>query len=462
MPLPLSRALIVVFAGLALAAPAADRPNFLIVLADNVGRDWFSCYGAPQVRTPHIDRLAATGVRFEHFYSTPLCSTTRVELLTGRYGLRTGWHTHHDSALYGGDGFDPKRELTWARALHDAGYATVVTGKWQVNDLYAEPDAIQRHGFDEHLVWTGARPGTGTADARWRAAGQVMGTREYESRYWDPVVFRNGRREVLAGQFGPDAFLDFLVDFIARNKTKSFVAYYATPLPALAAVPTPISPDKNASELQMFDGMVRYLDLQMGKLEEALTRLGLRENTVILFAGDNATPVRLTGPTAKVRERGGVRLMTEFDLDMPLIVNCPGRVPARRTTDALVDVSDVFPTLLSLAGVPLPRDITLDGRSFAGLIDGAESYAPREWMFGQYGGVRAIRDQRFKLYSTGAFYDLTTDPMEKNDLAANSASDVKTAREKLHRTLAALPPDTMLPFQYRSMNAFQIEAAKKK
>ncbi len=438
-------------------ATAKQKPNFLIILADNVGRDWLSCYGATQVRTPNIDRLASQGLRFEHFYSTPLCSTTRIEFLTGRYGLRTGWHTHHDPALYGGGGFDPAREVTWARALRDKGYATVVTGKWQINDLYAEPDAIRRHGFDEHLVWTGARPGSGTGDERWRAAGQPIADGHFESRYWDPVVFRNGRREVLAGRFGPDAFVDYLCDFIARHREQPFVAYYATPLPALPAVPTPLSSQRNATEAEMFAGMVLYLDMQVGRLETELARFGLRENTIIFFAGDNATPVRLAGPTARARERGGVRLMTEFDLDMPLIVNGPG-VPTGRVTDALVDASDVFPTLLALAGIPLPHGITLDGRSFARLIGGPADEATREWIFAQYGPVRAVRDTRFKLYSTSAFYDLAADPMEKIKLSAGSTPEMRDACARLQRVLDGMPADARLPFRYRSSNAFQMEA----
>ena len=212
-------------------SPAADsRPNFLFILGDNLGRDWFGCYGADNSITPNIDRLAAAGTRFQHCYVTPLCSTTRVQLLTGRYGYSTGWHTHHDAATYGGGGLDPKRETTFARALRDAGYATAIAGKWQINDLYDQRDALKQHGFDEHLVWTGALVGEGLAEARWQASIAPGGKREYESRYHDPVIFRNGVRETLTGKFGPDVYADHLVDFMARHREKPFIAYYACPL----------------------------------------------------------------------------------------------------------------------------------------------------------------------------------------------------------------------------------------
>ena len=136
--------------------PLSRPPNILLILVDNVGKDWFGCYGSQEKQTPNIDALAASGLRVNHCYVTPLCSTTRVVLLTGRYGFRTGWHTHHDAAIYGGGYFDWEREITFARVLKSAGYATAVTGKWQLNDLYDQTDAIKRHGFDEHLLWSGA------------------------------------------------------------------------------------------------------------------------------------------------------------------------------------------------------------------------------------------------------------------------------------------------------------------
>src|SRR5688500_16679354 len=210
--------LLVSLATCAVELEAAQRPNFLVILGDNLGKDWFGCYGADGDPTPHIDRLAATGVRFPHCYVTHLCSTTRVMLLTGRYGFRTGWHTHHDAGIYGGGGFDWRRELTWARLLRRAGYATAITGKWQINDLYDERDALALHGFDEHLVWTGALAGEGLAEQRWKASLAPDGSREMESRYHDPIVFDNGKHQQLTGKFGPDVFVDALVDFMARQQ----------------------------------------------------------------------------------------------------------------------------------------------------------------------------------------------------------------------------------------------------
>ena len=206
--------------------------------------------------------------------------------------------------------------------LRDAGYATAITGKWQINDLYDQRDALRRHGFDEHLVWTGALAGEGLAEQRWKATTAPAGKRAIESRYWDPIVFRNGEHSTLTGQFGPDVYLDYLVDFMARNREKPFVAYYACPFVHVPTVPTPLTPDKNAPEREQFIGMVRSMDAQVSRLEKELERLGLRENTILLFMTDNGTPLKLSGTIGGKQPVGGLGTMNENGLDVPLTVNC--------------------------------------------------------------------------------------------------------------------------------------------
>src|SRR5262245_47799172 len=142
--------------GRGLSAQEQRRTNIVFILLDNVGQEWFGCYGSEENASPNIDALARDGARVEHCYSHPVCGPSRAMLLTGRYPFRTGWTVHHDAALYSGGGFDPAREVTIARALRDAGYATGIAGKWQINNLYDEPGVLARHGFDEHLVWPGS------------------------------------------------------------------------------------------------------------------------------------------------------------------------------------------------------------------------------------------------------------------------------------------------------------------
>jgi arylsulfatase A-like enzyme len=441
---------------------AAPKPNFLVILADNLGKDWFRCYGADGGHTPEIDKLAAGGVRFKHCYVTPLCSTTRVQLLTGRYGYRTGWVRHHDAAIYGGGGFDWKRETTWARVLRDAGYATCITGKWQINDLYDQKDALRQHGFDEHLVWTGALTGSGLAEARWKASIAPDGKRELESRYWDPVNFRNGVREELKGKFGPEVYLDYLVEFMGRHREHPFVAYYACPFVHVPTIPTRLVPGKDAVQREQYIGMVRSMDAQVGQLVKELERLKLRENTVILFMTDNGTPRPLAGSVGGESAVGGLGTLSENGLDVPLIVNCPARgIPQGVVSEALTDCSDVFPTLLELASVTLPKNVPIDGRSFAAELGGKrEGWKPRDWVFAQNGEVRVLRDQRFKWYSTGELFDVESDPQEKKNLSGSTDAEVAAAKERLRKVAASLPPDADIGFEIRSSSAFRARGIK--
>jgi arylsulfatase A-like enzyme len=200
---------------------AAPRPNLVFILLDNVGQEWFGCYGSLEKATPQIDKLAAGGVRFEHCWATPYCSTSRALLLTGRYPHSTGWRFHHDAGIYGGGNFDWKREVTFARALRDAGYATCVAGKWQINNSHepVQADCLREHGFDEYLVTPGGKE---------------------DSKYWDPLMIENGKTSMRTEAYGPDLCTDFVIDFMRRNKDAPFLVYFPitlvhTPLPATTA-----------------------------------------------------------------------------------------------------------------------------------------------------------------------------------------------------------------------------------
>ncbi|HEY5313230.1 MAG TPA: sulfatase-like hydrolase/transferase, partial [Pirellulales bacterium] len=283
------------------AGQAADalspRPNVVLVLWDNCGQEWLGCYGSDERRTPNLDALARSGVRFEHCYTFPVCGPSRIELLTGRYPLHTGFIMHHDAGLYGGGGLDPRREIVFARLFRTAGYATGISGKWQVNNLYDEPRILTRHGFDEQLVWPGSIDRDQvSADhmRRFEAAVQAHDAatltklnQHIESRYWDPVVIRNGRREVLPGKFGPDVFQEFALDFLARHRDQPFLLYYPMVLThgqsfKQPVVPTPLNRQGDRPHHQMYGEMVEYADRLVGQLVARLESLGLRERTIVV------------------------------------------------------------------------------------------------------------------------------------------------------------------------------------
>ncbi len=439
---------------------SAARPNILFILLDNVGKDWFRCYGSMEDQTPTIDRLARTGIKFRTCYVTPVCSTTRVMLLTGRYPFTTGWHTHHDPAIYGGGYFDWRREVCMARVMQSAGYRTCISGKWQINDLFdpSQRDALKQHGFDEYCIFPEGKKGHPA----------------HKQRYWDPYIIQDGRRLETRGRFGPDVFTNYLIDFFRRHRDQPFFAYYSTILTHIPVVHTPHNRGEDLTPRQQFAGMLRYADHLIGRLEGALDELGLREKTIIFIVVDNGTDngtdqqsFQSLGGRIGGRISGeGIYSLKERGINMPLIVNGPGVVPGGRESDLLVDATDFLPTLAELAGAQLPAGVQIDGISFAGEVVGRASSADRRpWCLTQYYDTRVVRDQRFKLYSqglysNGEFYDLAEDPLEQHNLIGTSSMDdgeTKTHYAQLKRVLDSLPPDAKLPWKFRSISARKIE-----
>jgi arylsulfatase A-like enzyme len=178
---------------------------------------------------------------------------------------------------------------------------------------------------------------------------------------------------------------------------------------------------------------------------------------------DNGTPARLANTMGGKRVTGGLGTMSENGLDVPLIVNCPARVPAGRLSDALTDCSDIFPTLLELAGVPTPQELRIDGHSFAPEALGRRGdWKPRGFIFAQYGTERAVRDQRFKLYNDGRLFDVENDVAESRNLGSSDDAAVAAARRKLRTTLEALPKNADVGFAFRSASAFKKQGKEEK
>lgn len=453
------------------AAAPPERPNVVVILLDNLGREWFGAYGSEEECTPHIDRLARTGVLAENCYTPPVCGPSRIVLLTGRYPHRTGFRLHHDAALYSGGGLDPRREVLFPRLFRTAGYATAIAGKWQVNNLYDEPDVLTRHGFDEQLVWPGSVDADKVkgADRRryWDAVKRedVDATVEFiqqiESRYWEPVFLRNGRREVLRGQFGPDVAQAFAVDFVRRHRDRPFLLYYPMLLThghtfTVPVVPTPLNRDPNRPAREMYADMVRYADRLVGEFVAELERLGLRERTILVVASDNGTEKGFSARRGGRTVQGGLYALTEAGGNVALLVNSPRLVPGGRTLP-LADFTDLYPTLCDLAGIaPAPEHGT-DGVSFAEFLRGAPgAVPPREWILNEYHTTRVVRDRQFKLYNDGRFFDVTNDAVEQHDLAASAAPAVAAARARLGGVLAGLPPDVAPPFRLLSQSGFKL------
>lgn len=435
--------------GLLAAAPQQAggmpaRPNIVFILADDLGKEWISAYGAEDIETPHIDRLAEQGIRFENFYTMPQCTPTRVSLMTGQYPFRHGWINHWDVPRWGGGArYDSTVNPSLAQMMQAAGYKTAVAGKWQVNDFRVEPDVMRDHGFDDFCMWTGYETENPPS----------------AKRYWDPYIHTRAGSKTYPGRFGTDVFTDFLVDFMKQNRDDPMFLYFAMNLPHTPLVSTPLEPDAEG-HLARHKAMVRYMDHAVKTLVDAVEELGLREQTLFIFTTDNGSTSIITGTRHNQSVPGAKSETNEAGTAVPFIISQPGTVPQGLVSEALLDITDMLPTFVDLAGGALDDLFTFDGHSMKDVFHGNSEMGPREWILSMGGGNhakltdagvenqwhfrdRVVRDRRFKLHISTArepakLFDLREDPWETTNLIDDPAhADVVS---RLFATIAHHPP----------------------
>lgn len=406
-----------------LTAAEQQRPNIILIMADDMGYECVGANGSQHYKTPNLDRLAADGMRFEHAYSQPICTPSRVQIMTGRYNFRNYVQFGH---------LHPK-EITFGNILKQAGYKTCIAGKWQLLGGLKGPS---KFGFDEYCLWQLTRR---------------------PSRYPNPGLEINGKlADYNNGEYGPDITSDYLVDFIKRNKNGPFFAYYPMILPHWPFGPTPDSPHWDPSNGKLwknqnskdFKGMIAYVDKLVGKLDRTLGELGIRENTLLIFTCDNGTYTGVTAPFKGKPWTGGKGSTPDTGTHVPMIASWPGTIKPGQVSQNLIDFSDIVPTLADLGGAKLPADRKIDGRSFLPQLKGAEGN-PRDWTFCWYtrNGIRKddilkrfARNQTHKLYYDDRFYNVPDDILEKNSLsldqlgraAKKTHADLRTVLKDLH------------------------------
>ena len=386
----------------------SSKPNIVLIMADDLGYECLGCNGSTSYRTPVLDGLAQTGMRFDHCYSQPLCTPSRVQIMTGQYNFRN----------YRAFGILDPKETTFAHLLKRSGYVTGVVGKWQLYGSASEKSQSQgkgstpqQAGFDEHCLWQ--------IDRR-------------KSRYRDPLIVENGHyREDLKDRYGPEVFCDYALDFIEQKKDQPFLLYFPMALTHDPFVPTPDSADwandKHKPHPKYFADMVAYMDKLVGRLVAKLDELRLRENTLILFTGDNGTHRSIESRLGDTVIRGAKGRTTDAGTHVPFIANWTGTTPTGSVCDDLIDFTDFLPTVVAAAGARPPEDLTLDGYSFLPQLQGRRG-KPREWVFCHY-----FRDQN------GNLFDVPADPLEKHPLAANDKDAKATAaRARLQVVLDSL------------------------
>ena len=390
----------------------AQRPNVVLIMADDMGYECLQANGSLDYKTPRLDALAASGLRFEHCYSQPICTPSRVKLMTGLSNKRN----------YVRFGRLDRKQTTFAHILKKAGYKTCIAGKWQ---LGREPDSPQHFGFEQSLLWQHTR---GRTDAKKR-----------DTRYPNPRLELNGQQvEYNDGEFSSDVFSEYIGMFIEENRKRPFLVYYPMALVHCPFSPTPDSAawDKTSRGSKTYKGdpkyfadMVGYVDKTIGKLADKLVELGLRENTLLMFIGDNGTDTPIVTNTTFGKVVGAKGKMTDGGNRVPCIVSWPAVIRRGRVIHDIIDFSDFLPTICDAISEELPANMTLDGQSFLPQLQG-KTGSPRDSIYIWYsrnGNVRAARafarNQRYKLYESGEFYDIANDRMEQQPRTLNSLTE---------------------------------------
>jgi arylsulfatase A len=412
--------------GIAPIQAAERKPNIVLIMADDFGYECVTANGGESYRTPNVDRLAATGMRFENCHVQPLCTPTRAQLMTGIYNVRN----YIDFGT-----LDPKA-TTFANLLKKAGYTTGICGKWQLGQ---GKDLPQHFGFDDALLWQHTRR---------------------PPRYANPGLERNAEeKDYSNGEYGPTLINEFALEFVTRHKDRPFFLYYPMILTHDPFQPTPESStwDPKAigeqvnRDVKHFADMTAYMDKMVGRLIAKLDELGLRENTLVIFLGDNGTGVSVTSRFKGGDYPGGKGTRTARGTHVPLIANWPGRISAGKVNADLIGSVDFLPTVCDAAGVEPPSSKMIDGRSFFPQLMGQRGQ-PREWLYSWYarnGGAKAeweyAMSTRYKLYRDGRFFDLQADPFEAKPLSATNVSGpasaaAKTLQGALDQFARARPP----------------------
>ena len=437
------------------------KPNVLLIMADDIGIECFGSYGGTSYETPHLDKLAEEGIRFTHAYSQPLCTPTRVQIMTGKY--------NHRNWTYFGI-LDPK-EKTFGHLMKEAGYRTCISGKWQLQS-YDPPEfpnserrrgkgmTVTSAGFDEHCLFHS-----------WH-------TEDKGSRYSGPTYFKNGKLITEdKGKYGPDVSVDFILDFMKRNKGHPAFVYYPMALPHWPMVPTPDSEEwadpsrRLEGDTRYFADMVKYMDKLVGRLVAGLQEIDQRANTLILFYSDNGTHRKIVSSMGGEKIRGGKATTAQSGVRVPLIASWPSQIKAGRTSSRLVDASDFVPTLSELAGIEMPKHFRSDGVSFASTLFG-KSGPKREWCFFWYDPrpgwdkerytreVFAL-DHKYKLYSDGRFSDIRGLGLREVPLNTESLSiEAKEARKKLQKAIDQTMQPPFSPHAKKLVDAFGNPSAK--
>ena len=405
-----------------------DKPlNVILIMADDLGYETIGAYGGTSYQTPEIDRMASNGMRFDHCYAQPLCTPSRIKLMTGIYNVRN----------YVRFGFLDKSQTTFGHLFRNAGYATCIVGKWQ---LGKDPSGPQQAGFDNHCLWQ-------IRDGRVDSTGR-------DTRFSKPVLETDGVLKTYADtDYGPEVVSEYGLDFIEKSHLagKPFLLYYPMILNHCPFSPTPGSPEwlKDDTAIMTYKGqphyfkdMVSEMDNIVGKINQKLEALGIQDNTIIIFTGDNGTDKPIVSIVDGKEVAGAKGQSTDAGTRVPLIIQWPNVIKANTTNTDLIDFSDFLPTISEAANIEVSDSLAIDGRSFLPQLRGKVGQQ-RDWVYNWYSRSGEpskasvfARTHRYKLYESGAFFEIPKDYEELNPLEFEELdSDTKCVYQMLSDVL---------------------------
>ncbi|MBN2330168.1 MAG: arylsulfatase [Candidatus Omnitrophica bacterium] len=386
---------------------SAGKPNVLLIMTDDQGWGDIHSHGNDLIDTPVLDRLAASGARFDRFYVSPVCAPTRASLLTGRYHLRTAVHGVTR-------GYETMRseETTLAEILRAAGYRTGCFGKWHNGAHY--PQHPNGQGFDEFI---------GFCAGHW-------------NNYFDATLERNGKPFKAQGYI-TDALTDYAIEFIRSNRDRPFFCYVPYNAPHSPwQVPDRYFDKYKARGLDDTTAcayaMCENVDDNLGRLLQTLDQLKLAGDTIVLFLTDNGPNSDRYNGDMKGRKgsahEGGIRV--------PLFVRWPGRIEPGRVIQPIASHLDLLPTLAHLCGAPLHVEKPLDGKNLASLLEGDGRDWPDRMIFTHWGNRGSARTQRWRAHVQGQkweLYDMIADPGQKNEVGQEHPAVLKKLRAAYER-----------------------------
>ena len=405
-----------------------DKPNVILIMADDLGYEALGINGADEYNTPVLDSLALNGINFNHAYSQPLCTPTRVKIMTGKPN-----YVNYEFFTY----LNPNQK-TFGNLFQENGYITALAGKWQLNGVQYDLDNNQdlnrphKFGFDQYCLW-------------W--------LRERGDRFANPNIVQNGEKlKKDINDYGPDIFTDFIVDFIDKNKDDPFFIYYPMALVHDPFLPTPDSDDWTDLEKRnkgnkpiYFSDMLTYMDKIVGRISNALDKNKL-DNTILIFIGDNGTDTKVVTLNKGTEIRGAKGSTIKYASNVPMIVNWKSQIKKGFESDAMIDFTDFYATFEDILNTESKKSY---GKSILPLITNND-YSERDvlityydpiWGTGGLGRGVYAQNKEYKLYKNGNFFNFSNDLYEKRPIDVTTISESENEIYSLLKTSLDSIPD---------------------